>query len=483
MSTTRLQTLSGWTTCAVLLTSPFVISNSLVDSANLPQGIFIQTVALALLVLASVHVVLKGEVRITGNPATYTILLFLLWVLISLGWSRNRYEGFFVFIHLMSCGIVFFVVSSSSDITTWSKRIIISIVGMGAGVALLGCAQHIFKITWIPQQVPPAATFGNRNVASHLVSMVLPILPVVFFMPFTRRLRFPTRIGAFLVALVLLAYLFFTETRAAWLACIISVPFLIITLSRDAVATDSLIRIDKKACFRIFLLSVATFIGLAIFTPKPIQDLVDRSKEKCVDCIGRRGSVDIRVRMWTNGIEMFKDRPIVGCGIGNFKVYYPLYHERAVIDPAFSEQKRPLNIHNDFLQAAIELGSVGFLLLAGLFALPLCIAYRLSRHDQAPEVRLVSIGIGGGILAMLVTSMFSFPMQRSVPPLILFTYMGILVACYNHHAPSDKTMSMRVPRAITLPVSPTPHLPPRHNIQVRARQQKAGPFSTPPPFL
>jgi tetratricopeptide (TPR) repeat protein len=154
--------------------------------------------------------------------------------------------------------------------------------------------------------------------------------------------------------------------------------------------------------------------------------------------------------MWTNGVEMFKDRPILGFGIGNFKVYYPLYHRRAVVDSAFSEQKRPLNIHNDFLQAAIELGSVGFLLLAGLFALPLCIAYRLSKHDLPPEVRLVSISIGGGILAMLVTSMFSFPMQRSVPPLILVTYMGILVACHNHHAPSDIIMSMRLPRAITL---------------------------------
>ncbi|MDY6988732.1 MAG: O-antigen ligase family protein [Thermodesulfobacteriota bacterium] len=450
MAMTRLKNLSGWTMCAVLLTSPCVISNSLVDYANLPQGVFIQTAALALLVLASVRVALEGEVRIRGSALTCTVILFLLWVLISLGWSRNRYEGFLVFLHLMSCGIVFLVVSSLADVTAWPRRIIISIVGMAAGVALLGCAQQILKITWIPQQVPPAATFGNRNVASHLVSMVFPIVPVLFFLPWPRRLRPPIRIGASLVALLLLAYLFFTETRAAWLACIVSGVFLIIAFARDAVAEDSLIRVDKRMTLQIVLLTVSTVIVLAVFAPKPIQHLVSISKQKYMDSINRRASVDIRVKMWRNGLEMFKDRPIAGFGVGNFKVFYPLYHARAAIDPAFSEQKRPLNIHNDFFQAAIELGSVGLLLFAGLVAFSLFMAFRLLRQDQPPEVRLISIGVGSGILAMVITSMFSFPMQRSLPPLILFTYMGILVGLYHHQTPGKRTISTRVPRAVAV---------------------------------
>ncbi|MDY6950591.1 MAG: O-antigen ligase family protein [Thermodesulfobacteriota bacterium] len=442
--------MSGWITCAVLVISPFVINSSLVDYANLPQGAFIQTAALALLVLASVNVVRKGEIEIVGNPVTYTIILFLFWVLLSLGWSRNRYEGFLVFLHLMSCGIVFFVVSHLAGAPAWSKRIIVCIAGMGAGVALLGCAQHVFKIGWIPQQVPPAATFGNRNVASHLVSMVFPILPVVFFLPSTTRLHFAKRVGTCLVALLLLTYLFFSETRAAWFACIASVAFLVIASVRDAAAKDSLIRIGKKPLLYIVLISVATSIVVAVFPPKPIQDIVNVAKQKYYT--SRLGSVQVRVKMWRNGVEMFKDRPTTGFGIGNFKVFYPRYHARAVIDPAFSEQKRPLNIHNDFLQAAIELGSVGLLLFCGLYALPLFMALRLFQHDQPPEVRLLSIGVGGGILAMLMTSIFSFPMQRSVPPLILFGYMGILVGFYNSHTPGVKTISTRVPRAISVPV-------------------------------
>jgi Tfp pilus assembly protein PilF len=228
----------------------------------------------------------------------------------------------------------------------------------------------------------------------------------------------------------------------------VSFLFLTIGFLRDAAAKDSFVRMDKRPLSRVVLFSVSTVLVLVIFTPKPIQELLNVSKQKYYT--SRRGSIDIRMKMWRNGLEMFKDHPVGGFGIGNFKVWYPFYHKRAAIDPAFSEHKRPLNIHNDFLQAAIELGSIGFLLLNGLFVCSLFMVLRLSRHDQTPGVRLVSIGVGGGILAMLSTGMFSFPMQRSIPPLILFVYMGILVGYYHCHTPSPKSISIRVPRTVAL---------------------------------
>jgi O-antigen ligase/Tfp pilus assembly protein PilF len=437
-------------TCGVLLIAPFLFDRRLVDYANLPQTVFIQTISLVLVLAAIINITVHCRVTLTKNPVAYTVLLFLLWVLLSLIWARNRYESLIVVSHLISCGVVFFTVSSLVDEDEWVERILLTIVWAGVGVALLGCVQHLFKIAWIPQQIPPAATFGNKNMGSQVVSMVLPILPIVAFLPTRKKTALITKSISPLIALVCFTYLFFTVTRAAWLASGLSLSFVAIGLISEAARTDSLVRASRKIVFPVILSFVFLSVVLVFTTPKHFRDFLNVSKQNFVASFNQRASLDVRLIMWENGIEMFKDRPISGYGIGNFKIFYPVYHRKIAKDPVFSEGRQPVNIHNDFIQAGIELGVGGLLVFSGLFVVSLFVTFRLRGHAQPPKVRLIVTGLGGGILAMLVTALFSFPMERAVPSLILFTYLGVLAAYYNRQISGDRTRIFEVSRAVAI---------------------------------
>lgn len=190
------------------------------------------------------------------NPINIVVLAFLFWSFASLFWAINRYEAFLPFIHLVVCSLVFFIISNNLKKDKWIIGILAAVLAAGTGVALLGCAQYLFKTDWVPQALPPSATFGNRNVASQFVSMALPLLPVLFFYVPKKYLRFLT---AF-VTLTSLLYLFLAETRAGWVACIASVSFVVIAMVRDVRARDSLVRISRKFIGATVILAIAFFV-------------------------------------------------------------------------------------------------------------------------------------------------------------------------------------------------------------------------------
>jgi Flp pilus assembly protein TadD len=127
---------------------------------------------------------------------------------------------------------------------------------------------------------------------------------------------------------------------------------------------------------------------------------------------------------------MVKEHPWIGLGLGNHKVFYPLYHRKMVEDRHFGVTKQLRRVHNDFLQAFAELGMVGVLLLGWIGFVWMRIALSLMSSRYSSDVRFWTIGITLGIVGLLVNAFFSFPLQRAIPPFSLMILMGILSSFY-----------------------------------------------------
>ncbi|MCP4715260.1 MAG: tetratricopeptide repeat protein, partial [Deltaproteobacteria bacterium] len=146
------------------------------------------------------------------------------------------------------------------------------------------------------------------------------------------------------------------------------------------------------------------------------------------------GSAWYRLTVWQNCIEMIKDRPVLGLGPGGFQFFYPAYTNRVQRDPAFDKEKQIRRVHNDFLQLGAELGIPGALLFTGLLFGGLYMAWKLGPDKKhGDQTRLLSTWLSTGIVAFMGTAAFSFPLQRSTPPLILFVYLGLLARMYYEH--------------------------------------------------
>jgi tetratricopeptide (TPR) repeat protein len=138
---------------------------------------------------------------------------------------------------------------------------------------------------------------------------------------------------------------------------------------------------------------------------------------------------EYRLIPWQNALYMAGEKPWHGFGAGNFSVFYPRYNHKAVTDPAFDVSRTVDKAHNDYIQTAVELGIPGAVFFIVLPVYGLLVAWRLRavRDESVPVVT----GLAGSLVAFMVVAFFSFPLERSMPPLLLFSCLGLLVVLYN----------------------------------------------------
>lgn len=108
------------------------------------------------------------------------------------------------------------------------------------------------------------------------------------------------------------------------------------------------------------------------------------------------GSVTERLDLWSAGLRIVADAPVVGVGPGN----YPFELQR------YATSLQGMAAHNNYVHIAAETGVPGFVLYAGLFALALIAAQRAGRGPQKALRRPVATGVQVSLGAYLVAGLF-----------------------------------------------------------------------------
>jgi len=120
-----------------------------------------------------------------------------------------------------------------------------------------------------------------------------------------------------------------------------------------------------------------------------------------------------------NILPMFMDYPLTGVGWGNFQYLYPryIYDDDRVSSSGYA--------HNDWVEAGIEVGLAGAILVSVAFAVYLFKMIRIWRRRRD----LYAIGIGAGAISGLIAvglhSFFDFNMHIPANPLTLAALLGI----------------------------------------------------------
>ena len=112
-------------------------------------------------------------------------------------------------------------------------------------------------------------------------------------------------------------------------------------------------------------------------------------------------SEDIRSRsmIWGNTLQIIKDYPLFGSGLGTFVQVFPMYR-------SFHITGLVTHSENDFLQLLSEVGALGTALLAVLFFFLLWRVFSGIRALSTGEpARYIALGGGVGILALMLHSL------------------------------------------------------------------------------
>ena len=193
--------------------------------------------------------------------------------------------------------------------------------------------------------------------------------------------------------------------------------------------------IKKNRIWLIALLVVLAFTFLVEAPSGPLNSVVGLSASSSGSWISRvwaHNAGKTRSWDWWVGWEMFKDHPLLGVGLGNYKLNFVPYKADFLATPQGKSYDfyipRAAQAHNDYVQVVAEMGILGIItLLSILVMLPLFFWLRLRTNTDEGD-RLDLILLGSGIVVFLVHALFSFPAHLPASSLVVILSLALASA-------------------------------------------------------
>ena len=259
-----------------------------------------------------------------------------------------------------------------------------------------------------------------NNLAAYLNICFAVALAMLLF----ASLRWPAKAGLALAALLFLAGILLSGSKAG----------LVVTV---LIAAGLLMLRDKRLVAVIILIVVA-----ALVVPNPVRD-------QFFDTIANDPYFGVRLDIWGASLSMAADHPLIGVGAGN----YPFVAQRYA--PATEQflvhySHVPTKAHNSYLHAFDEWGMIGFLPLAlmVLFALQALFASAKRKfiEEKGGALRL---GFAAAIAGLMIHSLVHNTLHNRCLLLTGLVLMAALSARFSRErgltfAPFDRRYSFKI---------------------------------------
>jgi len=360
----------------------------------------------------------RKELRIPNVVETWLIMLFLFLMSLSLALGRDAGAGARKLLYLFTIFPAFFIALDIFRDKKWRKRAIAAVVlsgGLSAAVALIQFSLPFFlgfgKAVKLWENLAPfflGNSFGKLvaansswlvNITGETKMRAFGFFPDPHMFSFFANLSFFTGLGYFFYKkkiwigaslLLMFVAIIFSFSRGAYLGLLAGIFFFLITILKRS-------KISKKAIAGIgaILVLIAVFNSNAIF-----QRLTSSFNLK-------EGSNAERYRNWTEAVDIIRDYPLGGVGLGNYA---------HAVDPS-SADRSSIYAHNLFLDIAAETG----ILSAAVFLF--LIVFSIWRNIKNNNI--ISLGLASGLGAFFVHSIFDTALWSPQVMVVFLTIVAI----------------------------------------------------------
>jgi O-antigen ligase/tetratricopeptide (TPR) repeat protein len=371
--------------------------------------------------------------------------------------SLHPYGTWWEIARTASLAVIFLVVAHWAN----SSRKVFWLLLSLATVAVLECLygfgeqfsghRHIFWLARRDHLAAVTGTFLNKNHFAGLIEMALPATIGLLLALLSRRRNLRLS-RAHVIAAVSSGRAF--GPMALAFGIVLMAAAICLSLSRAGIlcALASLIFIAVALSFsfgfRRYTLGLLALVAtvMLVVTLIGTEVIVERMEDLAT---GRSASWADRVDLTQSGLQMARDFPIFGSGLGSFRYVFEKYQSAR-----FGDRIADF-LHNDWLQMACETGLIGLVLGVGAAGVLMLGSLRRALRRRDAFCRWVSIGALAGAAAMLMHSFFDFNLARVTSNGIVFAVLlGIGFSAARMSA--DGSHSADRSRFITLPLGPPP---------------------------
>lgn len=268
-------------------------------------------------------------------------------------------------------------------------------------VSIYSIVQQIMGHITVDGRVVGVFGYNPNYVALYLTPII--VLITAYSLQLTAQRKLQRAIPFWVAVLINLYGLYLTGSRAGILATVAGLIFFLI------LHFWSKIRVKFVYKIGLVLLIVATILG-AWFLFRPD---FNASSGRVVS------SNNIRWQIWQTSIEMIKDHPVSGVGLGNYQnAFSELTKDRV----NFKEFIAPLALspHNVFLMFYLSTGLLGFLALIWLLVLFYYIGFKEFKNDWAKILLAV-------MTALILQGLVDTPYFKNDLVLIFWLIFGFMI--------------------------------------------------------
>jgi O-antigen ligase len=323
------------------------------------------------------------------------------------------------------------------------RRLVLTIIFTGTGVAFLALCQMLSKsdkIYGFWQSQYKVGSYGGPFInANHLAGYLEMVIPLALGFLVSREVPDIVRaaknwkqrlslLESWLAKNVLLIFiivlmssaLFISVSRGGILSFVFSLGLFSLLLGAQ--------KSQKGKRKMILLISGLILIFLLWMGVGPVVT-------KLATLANPRTASEGRLQVWKDTLDLTRDFPLFGVGLGNFQTIYPKY--KTFISPNLWD-----HAHNDYLEMLADTGWAGLLLFFGgiWFLLFFTIKKWKQRRDPFPA----SITLGGfiGAISLLCHCLVEFNLHIPSNAFLLFVILGLIVVAVNLKERGEEEFSL-----------------------------------------
>ena len=191
----------------------------------------------------------------------------------------------------------------------------------------------------------------------------------------------------------------------------------------------------KKLSTAVYLIIPLLFAILSnqIFLAENGADVIERFNT--IKATETDNSINARLRYYSHVLQHIKENPILGTGLGNWKLKSIEYDSKNIEGYIV-----PYHAHSDFIQLGAELGVIGFSLFRG-FLFTFYYGFKLIKNSKLITEQRVFISVL--IIALIVYSIdanLNFPIARPQVLVIWSLIIASIIAYYKNNSNDNKKL-------------------------------------------
>lgn len=348
------------------------------------------------------------------NKLSLIILAFIFWGLLSYIYAFNKTEvivRIFTFINFYFTYIIFSVFIknfSFKEISSFISLILLAQVSFSIYALDVTTTIRAYDFDLNSQIV---GVFPNRNITAALYLFQLPFL--IYTILELKNNFF--KLVLFILGIVVVYILFLLASRTSY---VIIAGLILLNLIFFLLFKRKSISFYKSFSGHLTLMFLLGYISASLFlgsqnTANPVNRFQSIFSEE--------ESSSTRIRYYTFAIKDFVSNPVIGYGLGNFKII-SIERDKENI----RSYTIPYVMHNDFLEVAVELGIIGLSLFLLIFIYPI---YVLINRIKIKNLKTEHLALLSMLFIYIVDSNLNFPFTRATSLL----YLALILSMFNNY--------------------------------------------------